>query len=139
MIVLDTNVLSALMLSAPDRTVASWLDSQPPTSIWITSVTLFELRFGLEILTAGKRRTQLFRDLEKLLLSIDNRIASFDAEAAQHASVLTASRRIQGRPRELRDTMIAGIVLAHRATLATGNVAHFDDLSAPIVNPWTAL
>jgi toxin FitB len=78
------------------------------------------------------------QDLEKMLDSIDRRIAPFDVEAADRASTLMASRKLQGRRREDRDTMIAGIVLARHATLATRNVAHFDDLSAPVINPWTA-
>jgi toxin FitB len=136
MIILDTNVLSALMLRVPDRTVAAWLDKQPPTSVWTTSVTLFEIRFGLEVMPAGKRRIELFNDFERLLASIDHRIAMFDTEAAEHTGVLMAARKMQGRPRELRDTMIAGIVLANHATLATRNVSHFDDLSEPVVDPW---
>jgi toxin FitB len=138
MIILDTNVLSALMLRVPDQTVAAWLDKQPATSVWTSSVTLFEIRFGLEAMPAGKRRTELLQDLESLLLSIDHRIASFDADAATHASVLMASRKLKGRPRELRDTMIAGIVLSHRATLATRNISHFDDVAATLVDPWAA-
>jgi predicted nucleic acid-binding protein len=136
MIVLDTNVLSALMLRIPDHRVAAWLDQQPRSSIWTTSVTLFEVRFGLELLPVGKRRTFLFEDLERLLTSINYRIIPFDTEAAHQAGVLMASRKVEGRPKELRDTMIAGIVLSRRATLATRNVRDFDDISALVVNPW---
>jgi len=138
MIILDTNVLSALMLRIPDWRVAAWLDRQPRSSIWTTSVTLFEIRFGLEILPTGKRRIDFFEDFEKLLASIHHRIVPFDTEAAHEASVLMASRKLKGRPRELRDTMIAGIVLSRRATLATRNVRDFDDISAAIVDPWSA-
>jgi predicted nucleic acid-binding protein len=137
MIILDTNVLSALMLRTPDEKVAAWLDRQPRTSIWTTSVTICEVRFGLEIMPSGKRRSGLIEDLEQLLTSINHRVAPFDTEAAQQASALMASRKIQGRPRELRDTMIAGIVLARHATLATRNVSHFDDISRILVDPWT--
>jgi predicted nucleic acid-binding protein len=137
MIILDTNVLSALMLRSPDAKVTAWLDRQPRTSVWTTSVTIFEVRFGLEIMPSGKRRSGLIEDFEKLLTSIHHRIAPFDAEAAQHASALMASRKMQGHPRELRDTMIAGIVLAHRAALATRNISHFDDVSATLIDPWT--
>jgi len=136
MIILDTNVISALMLRTPDPTVAAWLDRQPRTSVWTTSVTLFEIRFGLEAMPSGKRRDTLFEDLERLLLSIDHRIAPLDADAAQQAGVLMASRKLKGRPRELRDTMIAGIVLANHATLATRNIRDFDDIGAKIVDPW---
>jgi toxin FitB len=138
MIILDTNVLSALMLRAPDRKVAAWLDQQPGTSIWTTSVTVFEIRFGLEAMPERSRRSSLFQDFEKLLASIDHRIIPFDFEAAQEAGILMAARKLRGRPRELRDTMVAGIVQAHRATLATRNVFHFEDLSESVVNPWAA-
>ncbi len=73
---------------------------------------------------------------ENLLEGIEHRVAPFDAEAAQHASSLMASRKMQGHPRELRDTMIAGIVLSRHASLATRNVRHFEDISASVVDPW---
>ena len=138
MIILDTNVLSELMLRAPDQRVLMWLDRQPRSSVWTTSITVSEIRFGLESMPVGKRRNALIQDFEKMLYSIDRRIAPFDIEAAEHASTLMAARKLRGRPREDRDTMIAGIVLARHATLATRNVSHFDDVSAPLVNPWTA-
>jgi toxin FitB len=138
MIILDTNVLSALMLRVPDAIVATWLDKQPPDSVWTTSVTLFEIRFGLEGMPLGKRRSELSQDLERLLVSIDYRIAPFDTEAANSAGVLMAARRLKGRPRELRDTIIAGIVLANHATLATRNVRDFEDIGAKLIDPWAA-
>jgi toxin FitB len=138
MIILDTNVLSELMLRIPSENVLKWIDGQPRSSIWTTAVTVFEIRFGIEIVPAGKRQSAMVDDFERVLNSFERRIAVFDAEAAEYASTLMASRKLMGRPREDRDTMIAGIVLAHHATLATRNISHFDDLSAPIVNPWTA-
>jgi hypothetical protein len=137
MIILDSNVLSELMRPQPDPRVIAWLDRQPQTSIWTTSVTVFEIRFGLQVMPVGKRRAIYTRGFEGLLDGIDHRVAPFDTEAAQQASALMASRKIQGRPRELRDTMIAGIVLARHATLATRNVSHFDDISKILVDPWT--
>lgn len=135
MIVLDTNVVSALMLRVPDAAVVAWLDRQPATSIWTTSHTVFEVRFGLEILPKGKRRATLLDGFEKLLEGIHHRIVPFDTEAAQEASALMAARMIQGRPREFRDTMIAGIVLPRRATLATRKLRDFDDIPAKCVDP----
>jgi predicted nucleic acid-binding protein len=126
------------MLRVPDERVLNWLDQQPRSSIWTTSVTVFEIRFGLVSIPIGKGRTALIQDFEKMLDSIDRRVAPFDIEAAEQASTLMASRKLQGRPRETRDTMIAGIVLTRHATLATRNSSHFDDLSTPVVNPWTA-
>ena|SRR5947209_18713797 len=138
MIVLDTNVISALMHQQADTKIVAWLDSQPASSIWTTSLTVLEVRFGLEVMSSGKRRTVLMEAFENLLEQMGQRVAAFDTTAARHAADLMASRKRRGRPGELRDTMIAGIVLAHRATLATRNVSHFEDLSVAVVNPWTA-
>ena len=138
MIVLDTNVLSALMRQTPDKNVIVWLDKQPRTSIWTTAVTILEIRFGLQVMPLGKRRSLLIREFETVLDKIGYRVAPFDAAAAQQAGDLMASRQKKGRPGDLRDTMIAGIVLAHHATLATRNITHFEDLSVPVINPWLA-
>jgi toxin FitB len=137
MIILDTNVLSELMRPRPEARVVAWLDRQPQTSIWTTSVTVLEIRFGLLVMQEGRRRAIYTQGFARLLDGIDHRIAPFDTAAAEQASALMASRKMKGRPRELRDTMIAGIVLAHHATLATRNISHFDDVSAPLVDPWT--
>ena len=86
MIVLDTNVLSALMRHLPDRSVVEWLDKQPRTSIWTTSITILEIRYGLQILPIGKRRSALLQAFEKVLLEkIESRVAPFDTAAAQPA------------------------------------------------------
>jgi hypothetical protein len=138
MIVLDTNVLSALMRQTPDLTVVAWLDNQPHTSIWTSSITVLEVRFGLQIMPGGKKRSLLVQAFDGLLDKIGHRVVPFDTAAARQAGDLMASRHKQGRPGELRDTMIAGIVLAHHATLATRNTTHFGDLSVPVVNPWAA-
>jgi predicted nucleic acid-binding protein len=139
MIILDTNVLSALMHQTADKRVVAWLDKQPRTSIWTTSITVLEIQVGLQILPTGKRRSSLIKAFETLLVDeLGRRIAPFDTVAAQHAGDLMASRHKKGRPVELRDTMIAGIVLASHATLATRNTPHFEDLSVPIINPWVS-
>jgi predicted nucleic acid-binding protein len=137
-IILDTNVLSALMRQVPDVKVVTWLDTQSRTSVWTTSVTVLEIRFGLQIMATGKRRSLLSEAFENLLENMGHRIASFDDDAALQAANLMASRQRKGRPVELRDTMIAGIVLARHASLATRNVTHFEDLTVPVLNPWSA-
>jgi predicted nucleic acid-binding protein len=138
MIILDTNVLSALMRDDPDKAVAVWLNQQSRISVWTTSVTIMELRFGLQILSLGKKRSRLTQAFETLLADkIGERVAPFDTVAAQHAADLMATRYRTGHPTELRDTMIAGIALAHHATLATRNKPHFQDLSVPLINPWS--
>jgi toxin FitB len=139
MIILDTNVLSALMSRVPDEHVIKWLDRQPRTSVWTTSVTVLEIHFGLQTMPAGKRRAGLMQAFETVLAhKIDERIAPFDAAAARYAADLMVVRYRAGRPRELRDTMIAGIALACRASLATRNASHFDDLSILVIDPWSS-
>jgi hypothetical protein len=140
MIILDTNVMSALMRDPADEKATVWLDRQPATSVWITSITVLELQYGLQILSPGKKRSELTQVFEVLLTEkLGHRIASFDADAAHRSAELMAARRKKGTPVELRDTMIAGIALASNAILATRNVTHFDDLSISVVNPWTLL
>lgn len=136
MIILDSNVVSEIMRPQPEERVIAWLDRQPRQSVWVTTITILEVRFGLLTMPAGKRRDVYTQGFENILDRLDRRIASFDFEAAQHASDLMASRKTKGIPRESRDTMIAGIVLAHHATLATRNVRDFDDIPAIVVDPW---
>ncbi len=137
MIILDTNVLSALMQRRPDFTVINWLDKQPPEAIWISSITLFESRYGLNLLAEGDRRSTLIARFDEILQTdLANRILVFDVRAAIKAAELAAVRKTLGRPIELRDTFIAGIALAHGATLATRNTRHFEDLPSQVVNPW---
>lgn len=137
MIMLDTNVLSALMQQQPDPQVVAWLDDQPAESIWLNSITLFEARYGLALLASGQRKNLLQERFEELLQDdLQNRVLLFDANAATQSVQLAADRKARGRPVDMRDTFIAGIALARRATLATRNTRHFDDLSVPVVNPW---
>ena len=137
MIILDTNVLSELMRRVPDSAVLAWLDRQPPLSIWITSITLFECQFGLALMPTGRRRQALETSFAALLAEdLDKRVLAFDAEAAAQAATLAAQRQLAGRPVDIRDTQIAGIAQSRRATLATRNLNHFEGLSVPVVNPW---
>ena len=148
MIILDTNVLSALMRTVPEAPVVAWLDRQPAESVWITSITLFEARFGLALLPSGRRRQTppsgrrrqtLEAAFARLLKEdLENRVLDFDSAAATEATSLAATRQKNGRQVDMRDTQIAGIALARRATLATRNVRHFADLKILLVDPWTA-
>lgn len=139
MIILDTNVLSALMRTKPETPVVAWLDRQPAESIWITSITLFETYLGLALLPTGKRRRTLEAAFAQLLKEdLENRVLDFDSSAAAEAASLAAARQKAGQPVDIRDTQIAGIALARRATIATRNVRHFSGLSVPIADPWSA-
>jgi hypothetical protein len=138
-IILDTNVLSALMEAPVEPEALAWLDRQPRSSVWTTSVTIMELRYGLKLLPDGRRQDRLESVYQRLIAEkLEHRIAIFDALGAEHAAILMAARRRRGQPRDVRDTMIAGIAVSRRATLATRNVRHFDDLPTPVVDPWAA-
>jgi toxin FitB len=137
MILLDTNVLSALMRTEADVAVVNWLDTQPSESIWTTSVTLFEIRTGLELLPSSRRRRYLEGAFERMLSEdLDGRVVSFDAAAANAAGSLVARRQHIGKAVEIRDAQIAGIALARKATVATRNTRHFRDLGVRLVDPW---
>jgi predicted nucleic acid-binding protein len=136
-IIPDTNVLLELMRSRPDPKVLGWLDRQAPQSVWITTVTYFESRLGLALLPAGRRRNALDAAFADVMTNdLEGRVLAFDVKAAAEAASLSAARQRAGRPVDIRDTQIAGIAQGRRATLATRDVRHFDDLTVPVVDPW---
>ncbi len=139
MIILDTNVLSALMQLQPDPQVIAWLDAQAAESIWLSTITVFEARYGLALLADGQRKRLLQERLDGLLQEdLENRLLPFDASAAAQAATLAADRKARGQPVDMRDTFIAGIAMARRASIATRNTRHFDGLTVPVINPWLA-
>ena len=139
MILLDTNVVSALMRREPETRVVAWLDEQPDESIWLPSIAAFEIRFGLELLPPGRRRTDLERAFERAVEEdFAGRVVPFDLAAAQAAGVLAAQRRREGRPVEIRDVQIAGIARSRKATLVTRNARHLEGLGLTLVDPWSA-
>ena len=139
MILLDTNVVAELMRAEPDTSVLRWLDLCAADDVWLPAVSVMELRYGLALLPPGRRRDGLAATLDAVLVEeFGGRIAAFDRPAAEASAALMASRRKQGRPVDLADTMIAGTALANRATLATRNIRHFADLAVPVVNPFAA-
>jgi predicted nucleic acid-binding protein len=136
-ILLDTNVLSALMLRVPDRTVVEWLDGQPAESVWTSSITVFEVRMGIELLAKGRRRTRLEQEFDRLLAEeLDGRVQLFDRAAATAAGTIAASRQRAGLTVEIRDVQIAGTATACGATLVTRNTRHFEELGVPLIDPW---
>ena len=138
MILLDTNVISALMQQAPDPAVAAWVDAQASVSIWTTSITVYEIRFGLELLSSSRKRRVLEEAFDKMLEEdLAGRIVPFDEDAARAAGRISAERRRLGRTVEIRDAQIAGIAAARRAAIATRNVRHFEGLGIELIDPWT--
>jgi hypothetical protein len=139
MIVLDTNVLSTVMREAADTEVVRWLDGVPKESLWTTTITVFEIRFGLETMASGRRRRQLEQAFVQVLeIDLDGRILEFDRTAAEAAATMAAERQQSGRPIDIRDAQIAGIAKVRKATLATRNSRDFQGLGVPLVDPWNA-
>ena len=139
MIILDTNVISACMRPAKNRPVIEWLNSKPAEEIWTTTVTLFELRYGIERLMAGSQKSELEASWQEFgSILFGDRILSLDLCAARAAAELAAARSRKGRTVDSRDTFIAGIALSRGATVATRNIRDYADAGLSLVDPWTA-
>jgi len=136
---LDTNVLSELLRPRPDGAVLAWFAQQPANSLYVSAVTQAEMLLGAQLLPAGKRRTQLERALDAMFTEdFGERVLSFDvAAAAAYAKVVVTRRRV-GRPISQFDAQIAAIALSHRASLATRNIADFEDCGLMLSNPWSS-
>lgn len=137
MILLDTNVISALMQDSPDERLIEWLNNQPPAEIWTTAITVFEIRFGLSRMKPGRKRGRL-ESMFGILIRDEfaGRVANLDLPAAEAAASLAASREAAGRAVDIRDTLIAGIGISRRSSIATRNLRHFGDLDIPVLDPW---
>jgi predicted nucleic acid-binding protein len=137
MILLDTNVVSDSSRPRPHSSVRSWLSAQRAVDLFICSPVLAELRYGVERLSAGARRTFLELWLEKIENEgFANRILPFDQRAAHEFGRLLHQRTIWGRPIKTMDAIIAAIAKSEGAILATRDVADFADLEITIVNPF---
>jgi hypothetical protein len=137
MMLVDTNVLSAMMRIAVEPAVEQWFDAQSPESVWTTTVTVFEIRFGLALLAPGRRRDRLHDAFDIAIADIlGGRVLPFDRTAAETAAGIAARQRQIGRLVEIRDVQIAGIAVARKATLATRNTRHFENLGIVLVDPW---
>jgi len=137
MIVLDTNVLSELMKPKPTRRVVTWLNSQPASSLFTTSITKAEILFGLMLLPAGRRRTSIEAAVSTMFEEdFAGRVLPFDSEAAFSFARIASGRRQAGQPVSQSDAQIAAIAQSRGASVATRNVADFDGCEVTIVDPW---
>ena len=137
MILLDTNVVSALMRPAPSATVESWLSRQPVAGTFISAITEAELRYGLALLPAGRRQRQLVAAAEAMLAQdFAGRILPFDSPAAAAYARIAAARRRSGRPISQADAQIAAIAASRGASVATRDAAAFVDCGIGVVDPW---
>jgi predicted nucleic acid-binding protein len=137
MVLLDTNVVSELMRPESSPAVLKWFSRQPAQELYSTSVTLAEIFYGLELLTAGKRRNELLAGAERMFTKVlAARVFPFEDEAARAFARIASARRKAGRPIAEMDAQIAAIAHVHGATLATRNTADFEGCGIRLVNPW---
>ncbi len=139
MILVDTNIISELMRPHPDLRVRAWFAAHATDRLFICVITLGEIAFGLRLLPQGRRR----RDLEARFTgfvreAFAGRVLDYTADAAFHFAVLSARRRVAGRPISVSDAQIAGIAQSAGATLATRNTQDFTDCGLALVNPFMA-
>jgi predicted nucleic acid-binding protein len=136
MIVLDTNVVSEAMKPNPHPAVQAWLDEQAAETLYLSSVTLAELLFGIGSLPAGRRRSALTRTLDGLLDLFGDRILAFDTDSARHYAELAVKARAAGKGFPTPDGYIAAIATARGFTIATRDVAPFQAAGLNVINPW---
>jgi toxin FitB len=139
MIILDTNVISALMRPTLNSVVVDWLDRQAAATVWTTSITVLEIRSGLLRLPNGRRKDLMMSAFDTLLTELlAGRIYPFNIDAAEAAAIAATERIGAGLNIDTLDTQIAGICISRGAGLATRNVKHFRDLDIRLINPWEA-
>jgi len=139
MYILDTNVASELMRSAPAPTVAAWVAERNAKDMFLTAISEAELLYGVAIVAVGRRRHELEAAMTRWLdVGFRERILPFDSAAARHYAEIASRRRREGRPIEEADCQIAAISRSHGAVLVTRNVRDFEATGVDVVDPWTA-
>ncbi|MGE8642461.1 MAG: type II toxin-antitoxin system VapC family toxin [Achromobacter sp.] len=137
MILLDTNVISEILRPEPDPRVVDWVETQPRTALFTTTITRGELLYGVRLLPEGQRRDALLRAVLAIFASdLAGQVLNFDGEAADAYAEIAAERRAMGKPVSQFDAMIAGIARSRGASLATRNVKDFADCGINVIDPW---
>ncbi len=138
MILLDTNVVSEPMRPAPDGRVVAWIDAQPLETLFLSAISLAELRAGVALLPAGKRRTGLQQALERQVLPLfAGRVLPFDAPCTPVYADLVAAATRAGRPIGHADACIAAMAKANGMAVASRDVAPFRAAGVTVINPWS--
>lgn len=138
MILLDTNVVSEPLKSSGDMNVLAWIDAQIIETLYLSTISLAELRFGIAVLPDGKRRETLHSSLERRVLPLfAGRILPFDDPASQAYATLRARARAAGQAIEPADGYIAAIAATHGFAVATRDTSPFEAADLSVINPWT--
>ena len=136
MIILDTNIVSEALKPKPDPKVLTWLDNQDFEALYLTSITVAELLFGVAVLPEGKRKQQLSSAIDEIISMYKNRVLPFDTDAAKcHASLALIARQ-KGNGFPTPDGYIAGIAAKHGYIVASRDIAPFQSVGLDAVNPW---
>ena len=139
MILLDTNVISEPQRRDPHAGVLEWKDAQALETLYLSVITVAELRAGIALIPAGKRRDSLHENLEKRLLPMfANRVLSFDMACTTAYAGLLAKSRAAGLTVETADAFIAAIALANGFAVATRDTRPFETAGVSVINPWEA-
>jgi predicted nucleic acid-binding protein len=139
-IILDTNVVSEMMKATPTPAVVAWLNGQEASTLFLTTVTIGEISYGLRVLPQGRRRRLLEEGFERILAeAFAGRILDFDEKAARRYGEVMGRRKEIGRPLTILDGQIASIARANSCAVATRNVRDFVDCGVEIVNPFEPL
>lgn len=136
MIVLDTNVISEAMKPNPNPAVRAWLNEQSAETLYLSSVSLAQLLFGIAALPDGKRKEMLAKALDGLMDLFRGRVLFFDAEAAGKYADLAVTARMAGRGFPLPDGYIAAIAAAQGYQVASRDTAPFEAANMYVINPW---
>lgn len=137
MILLDTNVVSEALRREPHAKVIAWIDAQPLETVFLSVVTMAELRAGVAMLPAGRKRTRLHEALEKQVLPLFvGRVLPFDAECTVAYARLLAKTRAAGRTIATADGYIAAIAASHGFAVATRDTGPFIAAGVAVINPW---
>ncbi len=138
MIVLDTNVVSEAMKPEPHPDVRVWLNNQAVETLYLSSVTLAELLFGIAALPAGKRKAMLAQALDGLLGLFRDRVLPFDTDAARRYAELAVMAKVGGRGFPTPDGYIAAIAASREFIVASRDTAPYKAASVSVINPWEA-
>ncbi|WP_058195881.1 type II toxin-antitoxin system VapC family toxin [Xanthomonas translucens] len=136
MIVLDTNVVSEAMKPEPNPAVRAWLNEQVAETLYLSSVTLAELFFGIVALPNGKRKKGLGEALDGLLELFGERVLMFDTEAARHHAELAVKARTAGKDFPTPDGYIGAIAASKGFIVATRDTSPFEAAGLTVINPW---
>jgi predicted nucleic acid-binding protein len=135
--VLDTNVISELIAKQPNPKVVAWLDSLDPSTLYLTVITIGEIRKGVEKLPASKRKDDVKVWLETdLLLRFQGKILDITTDVMLVWGELVGRLENQGKPLSAINSLIAAIVLQQNSSLVTRNDSDFQHTGVKIVNPW---